>query len=557
MADTGSETLEVDLLVVGSGGGGLTAMLTALDAGYTPLLIEKTELLGGSTALSGGQIWLPGNHYMLSAGVDDSLERGIEYLEAAVGDAGPGTTAARKEAFVRGGATLLEFLEREGLRFRYSPSPDDYSDLPGGSVDGRAIEAESVKRSDLAGWESWLRFGGWLPLPMFVHEAPDAALAFRTPGHFLGMCRLIARAIKAKVQGEAPLTMGLALVTQLLMALQRRGAWIWRSTGMEELIVEDGRVAGVIANRDGKRVEIRSRHGVLLTCGGFGHNSEMRQREQAAPISGQWTLTAPGDTGDGIALGKDLGAAVSNLDEAIWLPAPVLNGQPWVGAIWERSLPHAIIVDQSGERYMNEALPYMEAGQEQLKRNETTPAVPSWLIIDDNHRRRYPFLVAPPRKTPGEWIESGFMKRADTIAGLADACGIDRSALRRTVDRFNPMAEKGRDDDFGRGTTGYERKFGDPTNKPSPNLGTIARAPFYAVELVVTDVGTVGGLVADEHSRVLREDGSVIDGLYASGTGSASVGGRVYPAPGLSVAATLVFGYLAAKHALSLDRVPA
>jgi 3-oxosteroid 1-dehydrogenase len=189
-----------------------------------------------------------------------------------------------------------------------------------------------------------------------------------------------------------------------------------------------------------------------------------------------------------------------------------------------------------------------------LERHKTVPAAPSWLIIDARHRRRYPFAGAPPLVTPRGWLKSGFMRRASTIADLAAQCELDPARLQATIDRFNAMAAVGRDEDFGRGESSYDRFFSDPTNRPNPNLGAIAKAPFYAVRLYVADVATVGGLVTDEHARVVREDGSVIDGLYASGTGTASVTGRIYPAPGASIANAMIFGFIAADHVRTRER---
>jgi 3-oxosteroid 1-dehydrogenase len=544
---------EVDLLVVGSGGGGLVATLSALSRGHKPLLIEKTDLLGGSTALSGGQMWLPGNHYLTDQGVDDTPERGVAYLEDVVGDAGPGTSPARKRAFVTRGLDMLGFLEREGLTFLFSPSPDDYPEAEHGTTSGRAIEATLLKRSELGDWGALLRSDTLLPLPVHMHETLPATLALRSPRNFLKMCGLIARAVRMKVTREEYLTLGQALVGQLLIALKRRGAEVWRGAAMVELLVEDERVVGAVVERDGVRCDVRARHGVLLATGGYGRNAEMRRREQADPIDGSWSTTAPGDTGDGIIAAAGLGAQTVNLDEALWCPCPILDGKPMLG-IWDRSLPHTIMVDQSGERYVNESLPYMELGQRMLARHQTVPAAPSWMVLDTTHRRRYPLVGAPPGITPRAWLKSGFVKKADTIEGLARECGIDPAALRRTVTRFNSFAVTGRDEDFGRGESSYDRFFADETHRPNPNLGALERGPFYAVQVFVADVATVGGVATDEHARVLREDGSVIEGLYSAGVGAASITGRIYPAPGASIANTMVFGYVAAEHALAGDR---
>ena len=538
----------VDLLIVGSGGGALVAALAANEAGLTALVIEKTEFVGGSTAMSGGVVWVPGNPFLLAQGVQDSAEQGIAYLEEVVGDAGPGASRARKEAFIHGSHKMLGFLMKEGVKFKYCYTPDDYSDAPGGRKEGRAVEGVIIKRRDLGGWATWMRRSPYeFPFPLYQDDAPDAELAFRTPRHFANMLKIMARGALAKRRGDELLTLGQSLIGQILIAMQRRGIWVWRNTAMQELIVEDDRVVGVTAVRDGKPITLRARHGVLLAAGGFARNREMRLANQASPIDGGWSSANPGDTGDAIQASVAIGAATSNLDEAIWLPGPLFQGNP-VLAVWERSLPHSIMVDSSAERYMNESLPYMEAGQKMLERHRTVPAVPSWLIMDRRHRRRYPFMAAPPGITPRDWISSGFMKKADTLEDLAARCGLDPARLKATVDRFNRMAIAGKDEDFGRGDTAYDRYFGDETVKPNPNLGTVEQGPFYAVEHVITDVGTVGGVVADEHARVLRDDGTIIEGLYASGCTAASPNGKIYPAPGASISSSMTFGYLAAQH---------
>jgi 3-oxosteroid 1-dehydrogenase len=534
-----------DLLVVGSGGAGLVATLNALASGLRPLLIEKTDLLGGSTALSGGEVWVPGNRHLLATGAADTPERGLAYLEDVVGDAGPGASPERKRAFVEHGNTMLAMLEREGLRFKFSLSPDDYPEAACGVATGRSVEAELLKRSELGDWSPLLRSGELLPLPIYMGELTSAELMLRTPREFTAGMSLVGRALRMRLEREEYLTLGQSLVGRLLLALKARGAEIWRETAMESLVLEGDRVVGAVVSRNGERREIRAR-AVLLAAGGFGRNAEMRRREQASPIDGSWTTAAPGDTGDAITAACAIGAATSNLDEAIWVPAPILDGEPKLGA-WERSLPHSVIVDDSAERYVNESLPYMELGQKMLARHRDVPAAPSWLIIDARHRRRYPFAGAPPLITPRRWTRSGEMKRARTVRDLAGLCGLNPDRLTETIERFNAQSAIGRDEDFGRGESAYDRFFSDPTNRPNPNLGAISQAPFFAVRLYVCDVATVGGLVADQHARVLRDDGSVIEGLYAGGTSTASVTGRIYPAPGTAIANAMVFGFIAAQ----------
>jgi 3-oxosteroid 1-dehydrogenase len=245
------------------------------------------------------------------------------------------------------------------------------------------------------------------------------------------------------------------------------------------------------------------------------------------------------------------------MDEAIWTPVSMTPEGAPVAHLWERWLPHAIIVDAGGARYCNESTSYMAVGQAMYDRDAVSPAIPSWLVIDSRHRRRYPFGGALPGITPKSWITSGYMKKADTVEELARQCGIPEADLRATVDRFNRMADAGRDDDFGRGSSRFDLYFHDPTVKPCPVLGAIAQPPFYAVAIYPGDVSTYGGLVTDEHARVLRPDGSVIDGLYAAGSTAASVCGHTYPGAGIAIGGSAAFGYLGARHIVGVARARA
>jgi 3-oxosteroid 1-dehydrogenase len=350
-----------------------------------------------------------------------------------------------------------------------------------------------------------------------------------------------------KLRGVKPLVLGAAYIGQLLLAAQQAQVPIRRNTAMRELIVEGDRVVGVIAEWAGERVEIRARGGVLLNTGGFAHNLELREKFGPHPASTAWTFMVAEDTGDGFLVASELGAAVSNVDEAYWLPGILdAEGEPQL-MLPERHQPHSIVVDSSGSRFTNEAADYMAFGRAMYDRQLTVAAVPSWLVVDGQHRRRYPLGFAPPRLTPRKWLASGYLKRSDTLEGLARECGIDPAGLMAGVERFNAMVAGGRDTDFGRGDGLYDRVYGDPSVRPNPCLGTIAEPPFYAAQVVPSDIGMAGGVVTDEHARVLREDGTPIAGLYACGTTAASAMGRCYAGGGISLGQSSVFGFLAAE----------
>jgi succinate dehydrogenase/fumarate reductase flavoprotein subunit len=256
----------------------------------------------------------------------------------------------------------------------------------------------------------------------------------------------------------------------------------------------------------------------------------------------------PGDTGDAVRAGIAAGAATALMDDAWWGPCFLDQDGTSNFMLWERSLPFGFIVDSSGQRFMNESASYTDCGHWQYERNATAPAIPSWLVIDSRHRRYYPFGAILPGMTPKKVLGPDFMIKAASLEELAAACGIDAKGLRATAQRFARFAEQGRDEDFHRGDSAYDRVYSDPRVKPNPNLGTVAKAPFYAVRVWPGDLGTKGGLLTDEHARVLREDGSVMASLYAAGNTSASVMGRTYPGRGSTIGPAMTFGMIAGRH---------
>ena len=279
----------------------------------------------------------------------------------------------------------------------------------------------------------------------------------------------------------------------------------------------------------------------------------MRRKYQREPIGTEWTVGAVANTGDGIVAAEKLGAALEFMEDAWWGPTVPLEGKPWF-ALSERNSPGSMIVDMSGERFMNESMPYVEAchrmyGGQYGQGSGPGEHVPAWLVFDQQYRDRYIFAgLQPGQRIPKKWIESGVVVKADTIAELAGKTGVSADALRTTVDRFNGFARSGVDSDFHRGESAYDRYYGDPTNKPNPNLGEISHPPYYAAKLVPGDLGTKGGIRTDVHGRALRDDGSVIEGLYAAGNVSAPVMGHTYPGPGGTLGPAMTFGYLAALH---------
>ena len=555
-----------DFVVVGSGGGSMCAALVAKKLGKSALIVEKQALVGGSTGFSGGVWWVPDNPVMKRAGVADSPERARQYLDAAVAYQGPGTSPARRDAFIRTGPKMVEFLERHGMKFVYADGWSDYYDeLPGGEPRGRSLLAELFDTRELGAWEAKLsRYKGF-SLPVPTDQFPDLMLAKRTWRGKKAALGLVARLIKGKLSGARLAGAGAAIQGRMLQIALREELPIWTESPLADLVVEAGRVTGIVVQQGGKPVRVQARDGVLMNVGGFSRSGAMRERFQPAPSSAQWTNANPGDTGEGIEMAMALGAAVDCMDEAWWVVTslgpdgrpPRPGGYAADGTVLpfmhhlDLSLPHSIMVDQLGERFCDEAGAYMEIGQRMYRRQrETGKAVPSWVIMDSRQRAYYPWGTAQPGQVPREWLDSGYMLKADSFEDLVEKTGIDKAGLSRTLERFNGFCRDGVDVDFGRGSRAFDRCHGDPTVKPNPNLGAIDKPPFYAVRMYPGDVGTAGGMVTDQHARVLREDGSAIAGLYATGNCTASVVGRCYPGAGASIGASFTFGYIAAHHAL-------
>jgi 3-oxosteroid 1-dehydrogenase len=350
------------------------------------------------------------------------------------------------------------------------------------------------------------------------------------------------------VLGRKMFAMGNAIAIGLRQGLLDAGVPVHYDTELTDLVIEDGRVVGVRVQHDGREAVVRARRGVILGSGGFERNLEMREKYQPQPTSVDWTTGSQFNTGGGILAGIAAGAQTDLMDDSWWGPTIPLPSGPWF-ALAERNLPGSIIVNQAGRRYMNEALPYVEAVHAMYEGEATGIGhVPSWMIVDQRYRNRYIFAGLFPRQPfPGRWYKIGTIRKASSIEELAAEIEVPAEALRATVDRFNGFARTGVDADFHRGESAYDKYYSDPTVKPNPSLHTIDEGPFYAVKIVPGDLGTKGGLVTDERSRVLRADGSVIPGLYAAGNCSSAVMGRTYAGPGATIGPALTFGYLAAE----------
>jgi 3-oxosteroid 1-dehydrogenase len=552
---------EYDVVVVGSGAAGMTAALTARKHGLRAVVVEKAAHFGGSTARSGGGVWIPNNHVLQADGVEDTPEAARKYLHGIVGADVP---SEKIDTYLERGPEALRFvLENSPLRMQWVPDYSDYyPEVPGGRVGGRSVEPKAFDLKRLGDQRAKLEPDyGKSPLNVTVTQADFrwATLMMRTPKGLLRVLRIGLRWSWAMLTGKDLAVRGQAFAAALRLGLVDAGVEVLLETPLEDLLVEDDRVAGVVVTDRGQPRIIRSRYGVILACGGFEHNAALRKQYQREPIGSDWTVGAKANAGDGILAGERLGAALDLMDDAWWGPSIPLTGGPWF-CLAERTLPGGIMINARGRRFMNEALPYVEAvhrmyGGEHGRGDGPGENIPCWMIIDQRYRNHYVFAGVPPRRPfPRRWYEAGVVVRANSVAELAEKIGVPPDGLTSAIERFNAFARTGKDGDFARGDSGYDRYYGDPTVKPNPCLAPIDRAPFYAITMVPGDLGTKGGLRTDVHGRVLRADDSVIDGLYAAGNVSAPVMGHTYAGPGATIGPALTFGYLAALHVVATSK---
>ncbi|MYM64014.1 FAD-binding protein [Pseudomaricurvus sp. HS19] len=550
---------QTDFIVVGTGGGALCGALTMLSQGNQVIVLEKSSLVGGTTARSGGVMWIPNNRFLLRDGLDESEERARTYLEALCGEQQntPGSTPLRRQTYITRAAQMLEFLLQQGIDIdRYRYWPDYYDELPGGLSVGRSVGAKLFDINQLGEWKQRM-VPGFMPYPAMVDEAMQMPYFKRSPKAFWLCVKMVGRALYAKLTGKHYVSAGAALQARQLHALLRMEADLRTDSPVSSLIEQNSQIVGVVTVKDGKPWRIGARLGVLVGAGGFAHNQSMR--DQYLPgTSDLWTSAAPTDTGEMIQEMARHGAQLAQMDEMVGnqctLPPGSKRGDIRATAQSITAKPHAILVDQTGVRYMNEGGSYMAFCKGMLQRNQAEAAVPSWGIFDSRYLKKYMFAgIMPGGKIPQEWFDSGYLKKADSLAELASLLDLSPDTLQATVERFNGFVAKNHDDDFQRGERAYDRWLGDPLHKPNPTLGTLEKGPFYAFPVVPGDVGTYGGVVTDEHARVLRADGSVIAGLYATGVSTASVMGRYYPGAGSSVGPSMTWGYVAARHAAEKD----
>jgi 3-oxosteroid 1-dehydrogenase len=553
----------VDVLVVGSGGGGMTAALAADASGLDTLIVEKSPKFGGSTALSGGGIWVPGAPSQRKEGYVPDPDGVFEYLRQITDGI---VSDARLRQYVDTAPEMMQFLENLSPWFEFVWKPgyaDYYPELPGGSELGSTINVPAIDLRKLGDEEQHLL----APLalaPKGIWFGPkDLRLFYQVRQNWRGkavLLKLIWRMFRARVFGNRMAAIGQSLAARMRLALKQQGVPLWLNSPMTELITAvDGTVTGAVVERDGVQKRIHARRGVIVAAGGFDHDMEWR-RQHLPLLEKDWSFGNPAAMGDGIRAGEKVGGSTDLLDEAWWFPAICWPDGRLQFMLNERMMPSQFVVNGDGKRFINEAAPYMDFAHAMIEgQNSGVTHIPCWLITDIRSFHRYvvaghlpipkiPFAPVPTGwKVPKAWLESGVVQEGRSWEELATKIGVPPGQLRQTADRFNELARKGHDDDFNRGDSVYDNYYGDPT-LPSPNLHPLGKPPYYAFQIVLGDLGTSGGLRTDEYARVLRSDDSIVKGLYAVGNTSAAVMGRSYAGAGATIGPAMTFGYVAAKH---------
>ncbi len=551
--------MQVDVLVVGSGAGGLLAGLVAAHNHADVLIIEKDRQWGGTSATSGGGIWIPGSDQAKAAGFEDSLDDAFTYVRALSAD---NVSDANIRAYVNNGAGMLRWMSANTpVVYTAQPYPDYHAENPGGSVTGyRTHLPEMLDGKPLGKDIRSQRFPspaaslfGWLQWTF----AETYDLLYRPKGWFWRLGINMARywldlPFRFTSRKDRRLTLGNALVGGIRIALNEKGVPLWQQSQLVELVREGGRVTGAVVSRQGRTTRIAARKGVILAAGGFEKNQAMRDANAPLYPNAQISGGVTSNTGDAISAGMAVGAGTMNMQSAWAAPMFYVPGEDR-GRLCtiERALPGCIMVNQSGQRYLNEAASYHVTGQAMARRHaEHGDANPSWMVFDYRYRQQFP--MGPLYPVLPDWAQNGMvktiLKKGRTIGELAAGMGVDPAALTATVARFNEHAATGEDPDFRRGDAAYDKMYGDPRQSPNPCLRPLTEAPFYALPIYPGDIGMNGGLTTNEKAQVTDAEGKPIAGLYAIGNSAASAMGESYPGAGVTIGPALTFGYIAARE---------
>jgi len=563
-----------DVVVVGSGSAGMAAAVRASDLNLRVLVLEKAHKFGGTSATSGGVLWIP-NHG-LAAG--DSREEAMRYLDAAITDP---VRRDRLEAFVDEGPKMVAYLRSIGIPLQVMPWSDYFAELPGARAD-RSIVCPMYDGRELGDEFHLMReqFTRFKLLNRYTMDFSEAfGISSRSPGWRRMLVRVVSRywldiGTRRKTRRDRNLSLGGAVIGPLRKLLKERGVEVRLGARVGKLEVQNGRVSGVEVEHLGQRSVVRATHGVVVCAGGFEWNQELRDRYFTVPGDTRWS-TSPEEANRGELLkaGLEIGADVEYMETGWWtpsLPKPidgVSNFDEIHQGTFDVGRPHSVCVNRNGDRFVNEACGYDRFGNAMVEDQVRTGAnAPCWLIFDAAFRRKFtaggymPSPIMPDRKiSPDQWDH--YIFKAPSLNELANKIALDPRKLGQVVTTMNEYADTGIDRQFGRGNTVYDRTFGDASLKPNPCLGPISEAPFYAVQVNLGDLGTKGGLKADARARVIDRQGRVIPGLYAAGNASGSPFGNCYPGAGGTIGPAMVFGYVAAndiaERAASATRIDA
>lgn len=549
---------EVDVLVVGSGAGGLLCALVAASNHADVLVVEKDKLWGGTSATSGGGIWIPGSDQAKAAGFEDNLDDAFKYVRGLSADNVPDENI---RAYVDNAAPMLRWLTANTpVIYTAQPYPDYHAEDPGGSptgyrthlpelLDGKPLGKDLRTQRMPSPAASLFGYLNWT-------FAETYELLYRSKGWFTHLCINMAKywldwPFRFTSRKDRRLTLGNALTGGIRMALNEKGVPVWLESPLVELVKEDGAVTGAVISQRGVQMRIRARKGVVLAAGGFDKNQSMRDANAPLYPTSQYSGGVTSNTGDAIRAGEGAGAGTLNLQSAWAAPVFYVPGEDR-GRLCtiERALPGCIMVNQSGRRYLNEAASYHVTGQVMARRQaEHGDASPSWMIFDYRYRHQFP--MGPLMPLIPDWAQNGMvksiMRKGRSIEELAGKIGVDPVALGETVSRFNEFAAKGEDPEFHRGEAAYDKLYGDYRHGPNPCLRPLTEAPFYAMPIYPGDIGTNGGLTTNARAQVTDAKGKAIAGLYAIGNSAASAMGESYPGAGVTIGPAMTFGYIAAR----------
>ncbi|WP_417418459.1 FAD-dependent oxidoreductase [Hoeflea sp.] len=554
-----------DLIVVGSGAAGMAAALTAKIGGLDVAIFEKDSCFGGSTAVSGGAIWIPNNPLMRAAGMEDDADAAYEYLSGEVGNL---IDTDLVHAFIDAGPEMVTFFqEHTELQFEYRAfSPDYHPDRPGAAMGGRVLDAQTFDGRRLGKEFARLK----PPINDFTLFGGMMLNRFDI-GHFMNMTRkpasawhatkLLARQARDRLSYSrgTRLTLGQAVAGRMALSALQRGIPIFTDMALERLLTDGDRVTG-IETRDSTRVS--ARHGVVLATGGFPANAQLRKEVMPHVAHGapHYSMSPKPATGQAITAAQEIGAhfVTTNRNAGFWAPVSLIpeaggGSRPFPHLFLDRAKPGVIAVSPQGKRFVNEAVSYHDF----VSGMNGAGLAEAWLICDHRALRRYG--LGPVRPAPAPYrhhLQSGYLKKADTPEALAALIGVPEQALSSTIEHFNIDAARGEDHEFGKGSTAYQTYLGDADNRPNPCLRPLDKAPYYAVRVHPGDIGTSMGLAVDSHARVLREDRSVIPGLYACGNDMNSIMAGTYPGAGITLGPALTFGYIVGRHAAGVNKSP-